>query len=44
LDSNNAKEYSRMLRQAMALGGFHQVIFICHQPPVWEMADRILEV
>jgi hypothetical protein len=25
-------------------GGFHQVIFICHTPLVWELADRILSV
>jgi DNA repair protein SbcC/Rad50 len=44
LDSANAKEYIRMLRRAMDLGGFHQVIFICHTPLVWELADRILSV
>jgi exonuclease SbcC len=44
LDAMNAKEYVRMLRRAMDLGGFHQVIFICHTPLVWELADRILSV
>jgi DNA repair protein SbcC/Rad50 len=44
LDSINAKEYVRMLRRAMDLGGFHQVVFICHTPLVWELADRILSV
>ncbi len=44
LDAKNAKEYVRMLRRAMEIGGFHQVIFICHAPQVWEMADRILYV
>ena len=44
LDSANAREYVRMLRRAMDLGGFHQVIFICHTPLVWELADRILSV
>ena len=39
LDATNAKEYVRMLRRAMGLGGFHQVIFICHTPLVWELAD-----
>ena len=33
-----------MLRSAMDLGGFHQVIFICHTPQVRELADRILSV
>jgi hypothetical protein len=28
----------------MDLGGFHQVVFICHTPLVWDLADRILEV
>lgn len=42
LDAKNAKEYVRMLRRAMEIGGFYQVIFICHAPQVWEMADRIL--
>ncbi len=44
LDAANGKEYVRMLRRAMDLGDFHQVIFICHTPLVWEMADRILSV
>ena len=49
LDATNAKEYVRMLRRAMDLGGFHlggfhQVIFICHTPLVWELADDILSV
>jgi exonuclease SbcC len=44
LDTANAKEYIRMLRRAMDLGGFHQVIFICHTPLVWELADCVLSV
>src|SRR5271157_3684527 len=44
LDAVNGKEYVRMLRRAMDLGEFHQVIFICHTPLVWELADRILSV
>ena len=40
LDAVNGKEYVRMLRRAMDLGGFHQVIFICHTPLVWELADQ----
>jgi exonuclease SbcC len=44
LDAANAKEYVRMLRRAMDLGGFHQVIFICHTPLVWELADNVLSV
>lgn len=44
LDSVNAKEYVRMLRRAMDLGGFNQVVFICHTPLVWELADSVLRV
>ena len=44
LDATNAKEYLRMLRRAMELGGIHQVIFICHTPLVWELADNIVSV
>ena len=44
LDAANGKEYVRMLRRAMDLGGFHQVIFICHTPLVWELADSIVSV
>jgi len=40
----NYKEYPRMLRRAMDLGGFHHVFFICHRSLVWELADRILSV
>ncbi|HTS10396.1 MAG TPA: AAA family ATPase [Candidatus Eisenbacteria bacterium] len=44
LDTKNAREYVRMLRHAMDIGGFYQVIFICHAPQIWEMADRVLRV
>ena len=44
LDAVNGKEYVRMLRRAMDLGGFHQVIFVCHTPLVLELADGILSV
>lgn len=44
LDNHNGVEYVRMLRRAMEIGGFHQVVFISHTPGVWELADRVLEV
>jgi exonuclease SbcC len=44
LDEANGKEYVRMLRRAMDLGRFHQVVFICHTPLVWELADRVEEI
>jgi hypothetical protein len=37
-----ASDNVRMLRRAMDLGRFHQVIFICHTPLVWELADTIV--
>jgi len=44
LDTKNAREYVRMLRHAIQVAAFHEVIFICHQPQVWELADQVLEV
>jgi exonuclease SbcC len=40
----NATKYVDMLRRALALGGFHQVVFISHQPEVVERADARLLV
>ena len=44
LDAVKGKEYVRMLRRAVDLGGFHQVMFICHSPMVWELVDDIISV
>ena len=44
LDAANGKEYVRMPRRSVDLGGFHQVIFICHARLVGELADRTLSV
>ena len=44
LDAVNGREYVGMLRPAMDLGRFHQVIFICHTPLVWELADGVVEI
>jgi ABC-type lipoprotein export system ATPase subunit len=33
-----------MLRRAMEIGGFYQVVFISHTPGVWELADRVVEI
>lgn len=44
LDHHNGLEYVRMLRRAMAIGGFYQVVFISHTQGVWELADRVVEV
>ena len=44
LDAHNGVEYVRMLRRAMEVGGFHQVVFITHNPAVWDLADRVVRV
>ncbi len=44
LDHHNGLEYVRMLRRAMEIGEFYQVVFISHTPGVWELADRVVEV
>ncbi|HXJ93331.1 MAG TPA: hypothetical protein VMT20_10675 [Terriglobia bacterium] len=44
LDTKNGREYVRMLRRAMDVVGYDQVIFVCHAPQIWEMADRVLRV
>ena len=44
LDHRNGVEYVRMLRRAIDIGGFYQVVFVSHAPGVWELADRVVEV
>jgi exonuclease SbcC len=44
LDPANAGAYVRMLRRAREMGGFHQVLFVAHQPEVWEAADARIVV
>ncbi len=39
LDPKNAGRYVAMLRRAMQLGGFHQVLFVAHVPEVYEASD-----
>ena len=41
---STAVSYGVEARSVPKGGGFHQVIFICHTPLVWELADRILSV
>jgi hypothetical protein len=35
--------FARVVRGAMRLGG-PQIVFVCHRPPVWELADSILSL
>ena len=44
LDSENAAAYVDLLRRALALGGFAQVLFVSHSPEVFERADSRLIV
>jgi exonuclease SbcC len=44
LDPKNAQAYVDMLRRALALGGFHQILFVSHSPEIWERADVRLRV
>jgi exonuclease SbcC len=44
LDPQNAQAYVDMLRRALALGGFQQVLFVSHSPEVWERADARVRV
>lgn len=44
LSSKNATLYIEMLRRAIRLGGFERCYFIAHQPHLWELADRVIEV
>lgn len=39
LDPQNAEAYLAMLRKALELGGFDQVLFVSHQREIWERAD-----
>jgi ABC-type lipoprotein export system ATPase subunit len=44
LDPANAQKYVDMMRRALDLGGFANVIFVAHQPEVWERADVQLHI
>jgi exonuclease SbcC len=44
LSSGNAQRYIEMLRRALDVGGFHRCYFVAHQPQLWDLADRIIEV
>lgn len=39
LDPENAQGYVQMMRKAMSMGGFEQLVFVAHQEAVWERAD-----
>lgn len=41
-DPQNANRYVAMLRRALEVGAFHQIVFIAQQEQVWRQADAIL--
>lgn len=44
LDAEKAPRYLAMLRKALELGGFNRLFFIAHQPDLWALADRVINV
>lgn len=44
LDPDNAVAYVRMMRRARELAGAHQIVFVAHQPEVWEAADAVVMI
>jgi DNA repair exonuclease SbcCD ATPase subunit len=44
LDPETAEMYPQMLRAACEIAGCHQLLFVSHQPAVWEQADTVLQV
>ncbi|MGH9821656.1 MAG: hypothetical protein ACREDR_00135, partial [Blastocatellia bacterium] len=44
LSPENAQAYIKMLRAAMQLGGYSNIIFVSHSPEVWQLADVRLMV
>lgn len=44
LSPKNADRYVTMMRRAMEIGGFRQVIFVAHQEHVWRQADAVVSL
>lgn len=44
LDGDNAARYVDMLRRVQQLGGFHQVLFVSHNPDAARQADVLVRV
>lgn len=44
LDVDNARQYIVMLRRALDIGRFPQVLFVAHQPELWALADNQIVV
>ena len=42
LSRDNAIAYTEMLRSALSVGGFDQVVYISHTPASWQLADSRL--
>lgn len=44
LDPENAEHYIAMLRSFVKIGKVHQLLFVCHQPAIVDLADRVVRV
>jgi exonuclease SbcC len=44
LDPENAERYIAMLRSFVKIGSVHQLLFVCHQPALVDLADRVVRV
>lgn len=44
LTPENARRYVQMLRRAAEIGGFHQILFVAHDPDVIACADAVVRV
>lgn len=44
LDPDNAQAYLTMMRRALRVGGFHQMLFVAHDPLVWGAADAVIQI
>jgi exonuclease SbcC len=44
LDAENAERYIAMLRRVQQIGGFHQILFVTHNPDCARLADAQVQV
>lgn len=44
LTKENTQRYVQMLRKVQAIGGFHQILFISHDPDAYALADAQIRV
>jgi len=44
LGKENTQRYVQMLRKVLEIGGFHQILFISHDPDAYVLADAQIHV